>query len=1123
MIPLLISILLISQSYSISDLYVGYLGKSKDFSTIQEAIDEAASINPKNESERITIHIAPGKYRQQLRINTSFITLKNEEPEKGKVIVTWYYGIGYKYYSANKEGYYDETLALKKTSKNPAKFRWGATVLLLPTAFYFRAENIYFENSFNIYLTPDELKDGVELTYETGIRAERNTSLDVCSRSSTERAAAFSAEGPFAEFYGCEFHSSQDTLFTSNSPQYFKNCIIEGMTDYIFGESNAVFDSCELRWKGYSDENLYGGVITAAKKKEGETGVYTGYFFYNCLVTSSKEFKSKPGNFGRPWRQTARVTFVNTFLEDENQISDEGWGAMSVEPEEADGFFEYSTKLLNGTLVDTSKRRGKLIPNFDFSIFNIISFMNNWVPYYSNSKNMEKYYEWGSINIGGGGFLSGLVVGKKEMYIRTDVGGAYKYDYKKEKWVQLFNFINESNKGYMSVKGIAIDPNDENIVYFLVGCAYFYPYKTAILKTTDGGLTFNETVISHLIDVHGNGAGRECGEPIAIDPDNPYIIYVGGDVAGGESALIKSIDGGLTWKPVKGYDDLGFFKYELNWPTWTDHVTRGTIDGPYSSQSGINFIKIINKKIYVGTSVAGQPNIHYAEVEKDEFEVLSEELPYENYPLTIKYDGNENIYFTYIKGVNFDGASGGVFKYNILTEKVTDISPIKKAIGITIDKNDPKRLIARTCASWLQQSWSEDMTGDSVVWGDHFYRSIDGGKSWTDITPGQKFNSGQLDSYFISLPLKDNGYSWIVNKAIHWGPGLEIDPRNPNRILTTSGNGLFACDNIWDEKNVQFYFDPEGIEETVPLDMISIKNGYLYSTIGDYDGFIHRNANSRGIQYKPNIGSTSVIAYCPDNPKVMLRISSTNDVGYYSEDFGKTWKKMVSVGGKGGGRGAITKIGDDKYRFFHATSRAILYSDNYGRTWEESKGLIGQNFGIFVEESDPMIVYTYSNLGKSDTNPKAQNVLGISGNGGKSFYSKVICDYDGNNFSNRIAYLRQGKIALSAGNYGIYIVDKYGEQISKLKNVEYCKTIGFGAPKENYNENTLYMYGRPLHSDPEGLYSSQDGGITWVLINQQNLYGGTGNGNFVVGDMNQFGTVYMSSVGYGIIYGQLNK
>ena len=230
---------------------------------------------------------------------------------------------------------------------------------------------------------------------------------------------------------------------------------------------------------------------------------------------------------------------------------------------------------------------------------------------------------------------------------------------------------------------------------------------------------------------------------------------------------------------------------------------------------------------------------------------------------------------------------------------------------------------------------------------------------------------------------------------------------------------------------------------------------------------------------------------------------------------------MESVGGIGSGRGAITQIGDDKYRFFHATQDSILYSDNFGRTWKESEGILGENFGIFVEESDPMIVYSYSYLRKSDTNPKAQIVLGFSGNGGKTFYSKIVCDYDSNNYSNRIAYLGKGKIALSAGNYGIYIADKYGEQISKVKNVQYCKTIGFGAPQREGDDNTLYMYGRPLKTDPDGLYRSQDGGISWVLVNYNQLYGGTGDGNFIVGDMNHFGTFYMSSLGYGIVYGKL--
>ena len=111
----------------------------------------------------------------------------------------------------------------------------------------------------------------------------------------------------------------------------------------------------------------------------------------------------------------------------------------------------------------------------------------------------------------------------------------------------------------------------------------------------------------------------------------------------------------------------------------------------------------------------------------------------------------------------------------------------------------------------------------------------------------------------------------------------------------TSGNGVFACDNVWDEKGLQFYFDPAGIEEVVALDMVSIPERNAYSAIGDYDGFIHTDVNEIPEQYQPNMGSTSAIAYCPQNPDVMIRIAKDqNDTapGFYTLDGGKTWNKV---------------------------------------------------------------------------------------------------------------------------------------------------------------------------------------------------------------------------------------
>ena len=371
----ILCILLISQIFSRTDLYVGYSGKgSKNFNTVQEAVNKAASIRPSKEDDRVTIHIAPKTYRQQIVVNTPYITFINDEPSNGDVVLTFYYGIGYKYYSVNDRGFFDQTLFEKKSQKKSGLHNWGATVHILGGAPYFKAQNIIFENSFNRYMTEEEIKDGVELSMETGILAVRTMNLDVKAKDSTERAAALSIEAGYAEFLNCKFYSSQDTLYTGGSPSYFRNCLIEGETDYIFGPGNAVFDRCELRWKGFS-VNPKGGHITAAKS----TG--TGYLMYNCKVTKNKALSVKVGDFGRPWGVTAKVLYINTILEDSTTIINEGWGAMSgVQPETVEGFKEYGTKLANGAAVNTSQRKGHIISKQEAESIDIKKYMNDWTP-----------------------------------------------------------------------------------------------------------------------------------------------------------------------------------------------------------------------------------------------------------------------------------------------------------------------------------------------------------------------------------------------------------------------------------------------------------------------------------------------------------------------------------------------------------------------------------------------------------------------------------------------------------------------------------------------------------------------------------------------------------------------
>ena len=150
---------------------------------------------------------------------------------------------------------------------------------------------------------------------------------------------------------------------------------------------------------------------------------------------------------------------------------------------------------------------------------------------------------------------------------------------------------------------------------------------------------------------------------------------------------------------------------------------------------------------------------------------------------------------------------------------------------------------------------------------------------------------------------------------------------------------------------------------------------------------------------------------------------------------------MNSAGGNVGGNGAITKY-NGKYRFLHALSGSIVYSDNYGQSWSYASGVKGGNIGILVDENYSNYVYYYSR-----GNYNEYTYFGVSKDGGKTFTTKNVCVNDGSNFSNRISFVETGSFIISGGYNGAYLISNYGTTITKL-DVSYSKTIGTGVPKK---------------------------------------------------------------------------
>jgi pectinesterase len=146
------------------------------------------------------------------------------------------------------------------------------------------------------------------------------------------QAVALRIEGNRAAFYNCAMVGFQDVLFLSGSgvKHYFKNCYIEGTTDFIFGASTAIFDSCHI----HSKKNSH---VTAASTN---SIIPYGFVFRNCELTADSSINKV--SLGRPWSPTASVTYLNCKM-DKHIIAD-GWNNWKNPANEATArFAEYNS------------------------------------------------------------------------------------------------------------------------------------------------------------------------------------------------------------------------------------------------------------------------------------------------------------------------------------------------------------------------------------------------------------------------------------------------------------------------------------------------------------------------------------------------------------------------------------------------------------------------------------------------------------------------------------------------------------------------------------------------------------------------------------------------------------
>ena len=710
-------------------------------------------------------------------------------------------------------------------------------------------------------------------------------------------------------------------------------------------------------------------------------------------------------------------------------------------------------------------------------------------------------YHWSSVPIVGGGFVDGIIMHPfvdGVRYLRTDMGGAYRWNSRSDCWEPLLDWVSLSESNLQGVESIAIDPSDPHNVYIACG-TYVGQKPTAVLYSRDGGYRFSRVDVP--FSMGGNMDGRGNGERLMVNPSNSDEIFMGTRNEG----LWRSVDKGLSWHQVTSFPVP---------VSSTDFRNQG---------SGVITEVFDGGDIYVAVSCPGTPAVYRSRDAGSTWQPL-ENQPSGYLPTHMVLSGDRKLYISYgdRPGPSQMG-DGALWCYDIASSIWTDISPVKIESGIksgfgyaaiAVDARNPSHLIAST----------HSLSGKHGYTQDELFRSIDGGSNWKGVFSGKYKYDSSLSRYVDVAPL-------------HWMFDVEIDPFDSDHAIFTTGFGGWETFNLSHlEKNdtVVWQLMAKGVEETVPLELCSPPSGpRLLSGIGDYGGFTHfdiTKTDPLGSHSNPHFGNTNGISCAWEKPEIVVRVGTLfgSQPGAktisYSEDGGITWSPCESLPFDQARNGHIA-VSSDGASWIWTPERADAYL-----TTDKGSGLIpcsGLPVGIRVvaDKVNPTLFYAVDAVNE---------VLYSSLDGGRTFTADSLHLTVQNRFAGRMLSIRQSRGDSRGGQDrvysapdrerdlwiaaydGLYHSERYGAfPFRRLDKVSTIYAFGFGKGRTAKDYPSLYLIG--VVNGVYGFFRSDDCARTWIRINDDlHQYGLVLH---ITGDMQEYGRVYVGTHGRGIITG----
>ncbi|KAL3598156.1 hypothetical protein D5086_006074 [Populus alba] len=141
------------------------------------------------------------------------------------------------------------------------------------------------------------------------------------------QAVAIRANSDMSAFYNCRFDGYQDTVLYQAGRQFYRNCVLSGTVDFLFGYGSAVIQNSLIIVRR-PNPNQFNTVTADGRKERGQPG---GVVIHNCRIVPEQKLVPErlkiKTYLGRPWKAYSRAVVMESQLAD--FIQPDGWAPWS--------------------------------------------------------------------------------------------------------------------------------------------------------------------------------------------------------------------------------------------------------------------------------------------------------------------------------------------------------------------------------------------------------------------------------------------------------------------------------------------------------------------------------------------------------------------------------------------------------------------------------------------------------------------------------------------------------------------------------------------------------------------------------------------------------------------------